>query len=188
MCSKDSRTWVLRDSPRRPTSWETTSRPNSPSGARWSRTPTSSRIESVLISPRAVGAPLVGARHIGRAATRAAPTQDAHKNPFSRRAFASELCPSHAQESPPLKEGRRSADRRIHPLAAPADAAAASSETARLSALHRGACHANQGRGSAQAVFPATCAAAGVSRRALSQSSEAPRRPVIVPDLATCPR
>ena len=30
-------------------------------------------------------------------------------------------------------------------------------EGARLSALHRGACHANQGRGSVQAVFPGTC-------------------------------
>jgi hypothetical protein len=52
---------------------------------------------------------------------------------------------------------------------------------ARLSALHRGACHANQCHGSAQAVFPATCAMAGIVRHALSQSSGAPRGPVVVP-------
>ncbi len=38
-------------------------------------------------------------------------------------------------------------------------------EGARLSALHRGACPANQCRGSVQAVFPGTCGVTGVTRR-----------------------
>ena len=99
--------------------------------------------------------------------------------------------PRHSQEALPDNKGRRSAERRISPRCriggcgcAPRQANVATRlrfGRARLPALHRGACHANQCRGSAQAVFPATCAAAGVTRRALSQSSDAPRRPVVVP-------
>jgi hypothetical protein len=88
-----------------------------------------------------------------------------NSNPFSRCAFASESCPSHAQENPPKQGGGAPTGapsiaaprKRMLPFVGVSDAAAASSEAARLSALHRGACHANQCHGSAQAVFPATC-------------------------------
>ena len=67
----------------------------------------------------------------------------------SRGASASELCQATLKNAP-RNEGRRSADRRIHPLAAPhiqalpperaSGAAATPAGAARLSALHRGSC------------------------------------------------
>src|SRR5271155_972349 len=62
----------------------------------------------------------------------------ADERPRSRDACAPELCLSHAQESSP-REGEAERRQAHHPLAAPSGAAAASSESARLSALHRGA-------------------------------------------------
>src|SRR5579862_2236235 len=67
------------------------------------------------------------------------------------------------------------------PSVSASGATAAPSGAARLSALHCGAHHANQCHGSASGRVSCDLRAAGVTPSALSQSSDAPRGPVIVP-------
>jgi hypothetical protein len=90
---------------------------------------------------------------------------------------------------PKNNEGRRSADRRIQPLAAPAGAAARPAGRARLSALHRGLAVRRGCRRFGSA--PGRASWDGGWRRALTRRprplvQRAPRRPVVMP-VGRCP-
>jgi hypothetical protein len=107
--------------------------------------------------------------------------------PFSRRIRA-RASPCHSQGPP--KEGRQSADRRVVHETAPAGAAAPSVfSSACLRKIRRGlasrrstAALATQINAMAQSrPVSWDVRAAGITRSPLSQSSEAPRRPVIMP-------